>query len=229
MPRENLKIPIRRLLKKDIFWLAENKCRHGHTYLEHYACYLQEQPEMSPMHEKVGIFDIETTGLKANWSHMLCWCVKKAGKDIIHEDIITSKEARDKNDYRLIKSAVAEIEKYDRVVTWYGTRFDLPYVRSRAIFYDIEFPTYQELYHTDLYYLARAKLALHSNRLQSVCQFFNIKAKNHPMTPQLWIRSGAGEKVALQEVLTHCREDVSSTDVCYDLLLRYSPATKRSI
>ena len=225
----NLKLPVRRLLKREMVWLAENKCRHGHTYLEHYACFLQEKPDTSPLVEKVGIFDIETTGLKANWSHMLSWCVKEAGIDVIHEDLITPRNVRDKNDYKLIKSAVEEIRKYDRIVTWYGTRFDLPYLRSRAVFHGIDFPTYKELVHTDLYYLARSKLALHSNRLGSVCQFFGIEAKSHPMTPALWIRAGAGEKEALQTVLTHCREDVRSTDSCYDLLLKYSAATQRSI
>ena len=225
----NLKIPIRRLLKRDVVWLAEHKCRHGHSYLEHYACYLQEQPDMSPMYEKVGIFDIETTGLKANWSHMLCWCIKDAGENTIQYDLITPRKVRDKDDYKLIKSAVEAIKEYDRIVTWYGTRFDLPYLRSRAIYYGIDFPSYQELYHTDLYYLARSKLAMHSNRLGAVCQFFGIEAKSHPMTPELWIRAGRGEKEALQTVLTHCEEDVKSTDSCYDMLLKYSPATKRSI
>lgn len=224
-----VKCPIRRLLKKEIFWLHEHKCKHGHSYLEHYSCYVSEKPDDSPIQEKVGIFDIETTGLKANWSHVLCWCMKEQGTDIIHQDLITSKHARDKNDNSLIKSAVEEIKKYDRIVTWYGTRFDLPYVRSRAIFYDIDFPSYQELYHTDLYYLARSKLALHSNRLGAVCQFFGIEAKNHPMTPQLWAKAGAGDKEALDTVLEHCQEDVISTDKCYDLLLKYSATIKRSI
>lgn len=224
-----MRVPINRLLKKEMIWLGTHFCRHGHTYLEHYNCFLEEKPITSPFQEKIGIFDIETTGLKANWSHMLCWCIKEHGKNIIHEDLITSRKARDKDDKKIIKSAVEEIKKYDRIIGWYSSRFDIPYIRSRAIFHGIEFPSYKELYHTDLYYLARNKLALHSNRLKSVCQFFEIKAKNHPMTPQLWIDSGAGKKEALKIVLMHCREDVCSTDMTYNILLKYSPATKRSI
>lgn len=221
--------PIRKLTKKEIIWLHDNYCRHGHRYIEHYNCYIQEDPETSPIHEKIGIFDIETTGLKANWSHMLCWCMKEQGKDIIHHDLITKRKARDKDDEKIIKSAVKEIKKYDRVVTWYGSRFDLPYLRSRAIYFDIEFPSYRELYHTDLYYIARSKLAMHSNRLASVCQYFGIEAKSHPMTPELWTKSGAGEQKALETVLKHCEEDVISTDKCWEILSKYSASTKRSI
>ncbi len=225
----NMRVPVRKMLKSELVWLGENMCRHNHSYLEHFSCFLAEKPDTSPISENVGIFDIETTGLKANWSHMLAWCMKEQGKDIIHEDLITSKEARDKDDYRIIKSAVKEIEKYDRIITYYGTRFDIPYTRSRAINQGIDFPEYRDLYHTDLYYVARSKFALHSNRLATVCQYFKIEAKNHPMTPELWQRSGAGEQDALDEILTHCQEDVDSTDQVYELLLKHMLLSKRSI
>jgi uncharacterized protein YprB with RNaseH-like and TPR domain len=225
-----MKIPIRKLLKKDMIWLAENKCvAHDHTFLSHYTCFIREKPDTAPMCENIGIFDIETTGLKANWSHMLSWCMKEHGKDIIHEDLITSREARDKNDKRIVKSAVEEIKKYDRIVGYYSTRFDVPYVRSRAINQGIEFPSYKDLYHTDLYYVARSKFALHSNRLASICQFFGIEAKSHPMTPELWQRSGAGEQDALDTIMLHNREDVVSTDAVFDLLLDHMLVNKRSI
>lgn len=221
--------PVHRLLKSEIIWLFDHNCKHGHNFAEHYACFLAENPKDSPLREKIGIFDIETTGLKANWSHMLCWCMKEADSDDIAYDLITRKEARDKNDKRIIKSCVEEIRKYDRTMGWYSSRFDMPYVRSRAEFHNISFPTYKEALHTDLYYIARSKLALHSNRLGAVCQFFGITAKSHPMTPSLNQRCGAGEKEALLIVLEHCKEDVVSTDACRDLLIKYSGNTKRSI
>lgn len=224
-----MKIPIRKLLKRDLVWLAENYCRHQHTYLSHYTCFLTEKPPTSPMTEKIGIFDIETTGLKANWSHMLCWCIKDHGKDVIHSDLITSREARDKNDRRIVKSAVDKIREYDRLVGYYSIRFDIPYTRSRALHHRLEFPAYRDLYHTDLYFMARSKFALHSNRLGTVCEYFGIEAKNHPMTPDLWRRSGKGEEEALGTILTHCKEDVESTDEVFDLLLEHIMVNKRSI
>jgi len=216
------------MLKKDIIWLFDHNCKHGHNYAEHYACFLAENPKNSPFQEKQGIFDIETTGLKANWSHLLCWCMKEVD-GIVTCDLITRKEARDKNDYRIIKSCVKEIRKFDRTMGWYSSRFDMPYVRSRAEFHNIPFPTYKEALHTDIYYIARSKLALHSNRLGSVCQFFGIEAKNHPMNPDLWMRAGRGDKDALEEVLTHCKEDVVSTDKSRELLMKYAAPTNRSI
>lgn len=225
----SLRVPVRKLLKKDLVWLGENMCRHNHTYLEHYSCFLSEKPSTAPMQEKIGIFDIETTGLKANYSHMLCWCLKDYDTGIVAEDLITRREARDKNDKRIVKSAVAEIEKYDRIVTWYGANFDVPYTRTRALRHRFDFPEYRDLYHTDLYYVARSKFALHSNRLAAVCEFFGIEAKNHPFTPQLWEDAGAGKQEALDTTLVHCQEDVDSTAECLTMLLKHMVMSKRSI
>jgi len=224
-----MEVPVRKLTKAQLVWLGENKCRHSHNFLSHYTCFLAEKPDTSPLVEKIGIFDIETTGLKANWSHMLCWCVKEQGKDIIHQDLVTSREARDKNDKRIIKSAIKEIKKYDRILTYYGSGFDIPYVRTRAIGQGMSFPGYKDIYTTDLYFACRTKFRVHSNRLGAICEYFGIEAKNHPMTPSLWQRSGAGEKDALEEVLTHCREDVESTDKVFQMLLSHIMITKRSI
>jgi len=224
-----MKIPIRKLLKKELVWLAENYCRHQHTYLSHYSCFLTEKPDTSPLKERIGVFDIETTGLQANWSHMLCWCMKELDNGKIYSDLITSREARDKNDKRIVKSAVEEIKKYDRIVTWYGMRFDAPYVRSKALFYDIDFPAYKDLYHTDLYYVSRSKVKLHSNRLQSFCEYFGIPAKEHRMTPELNQKCGKGDMEALEIVLLHCKEDVVSTGSAFNLLLEHMLVNKRSI
>ena len=225
-----MKIPIRKLLKRDVVWLAEHKCEaHGKDFLGHYTCFIREAPDTAPMVENIGVYDIETTGLKSPWSHMLSWCIKEHGRDVIHFDLVTRKEARDKDDRRLIKSAIKEIGKYDRLVTYYGSGFDLPWTRSRALYHKIPFPEFKSLYHTDLYYVARKKLAMHSNRLGAVCEFLGIEAKNHPMTPTLWQRAGAGEPEALQEILTHNKEDVESTDALFDALLDHMLVNKRSI
>lgn len=227
--RPALRVPIRKILKSEMVWLGENFCRHNHTYLEHYSCFISEAPDTAPMKENMGVFDIETTGLKANWSHMIAWCIKPMGCIDIRYDLITSREARDKNDKRVIKSAIEEMKKYDRIVTFYGSGFDIPWTRSRALKHNLFFPEYKDLYHTDVYYMARGKLKIHSNRLGSVCQFLGIPAKNHPMTPELWEKAGAGQKEALDTILTHCKEDVESTEAVFDRLLPHTQVNRRSI
>ena len=224
-----IRVPVRRVTKADIVWLGEHFCRHNHTYLEHYSCFLMEKPDTAPMVERIGIFDIETTGLPANWSIMASWCMLDHDTGEIAHDIIKRREIRDRSDKRIVKSAVAEIAKYDRIMTWYGSRFDVPYVRTKALYHKIPFPAFRDLYHTDLLYTARAKLRLHSNRLESVCEYFEIPAKNHKMTPKLNNDLQAGKQYALDDVLEHCKEDVWSTNQVYIKLMEHTMLHKRSI
>jgi len=155
--------------------------------------------------------------------------MKDMDSGVIYSDMVTKREIRDKNDRRVIGSAVKEIEKYDRIVTWYGTKFDLPFVRSKSMKYGIEFPAYKDLYHTDLYYMCRSKMRLHSNRLQSFCEYLGIPAKEHRMTPELNEKCQAGDEEALGVILLHCEEDVNSTGEAFNRLLRHMMLQKRSV
>jgi len=226
---EAMRVPVRRVLKKDLIWFGENFCRHGHTYLEHYSCFLMEKPSTAPMQEKIGVFDIETTGLLANWGIMVSWCMLDHDTGKIEYDITTRGEMRDRTDERIIKSACKELRKYDRIIGWYSSRFDIPFVRTKALYHKIDFPAYRDLYHTDLLYASRQKLKLSSNRLEAVCQYFEIPAKHHKMTPRLNNELQAGKQEAIDDVLEHCKEDVWSTNEVYKMLLDHMLITKRSI
>ena len=226
---EAMRVPVRRVLKKDLVWFGEHFCRHNHTYLEHYSCFLSEKPSTAPMCEKIGVFDIETTGLPANWSIMAAWCLLDHDTGKIVSDTITRGEMRDRTDRRIIKSACKELAKWDRVVTSYGSRFYIHYVRTKALYHEINFPAYRDLYHTDLLYVSRQKLRLSSNRLEAVCQYFEIPAKGHKMTPKLNNELQAGKPEAIDTVLKHCEEDVWSTNEVFVKMLDHMLITKRSI
>lgn len=226
---EAMRVPVRRLSKAMLVWLGEHYCRHNHSFLEHYSCFLMERPNTSPQREKIGVFDIETTGLLANWGIMVSWCMLDHDTGEIAWDINKKREMRDRHDKRVVKSAIKEIKKYDRIITWYGSRFDIPFVRTKALHHDLDFPAFRDLYHTDLLYVSRSKLRLHSNRLENVCQYFEIPAKLHKMTPKLNDRLQAGNEKALNDVLEHCKEDVWSTNEVFKMLLKHTMLHARSI
>lgn len=204
--------------KDDLIKLSRQTCEHGHSLITHPKC----MQRFLGKEDRIGILDIETTDLKADYGFMFCYCIKNLGGDIITNSI-KPKELKDMSfDKRLIQEFCKDIRKFDKVVTYYGSLFDLPFLRTRAFYYmqrgiPVDFPVFQEVKQYDLYFTAKSKLKLRNRRLQTICEHLNIQAKEHPLTPDVWFKARSGDQKALDYIVTHCQEDVRSTEEVYKL------------
>lgn len=201
-------------------------CVHSHNGLAHPRCY----DRANGLDEKVGYFDIEASNLSSDFGIVLCYCIKHDGGTISNK--ITPREIKDgTHDKRLLKDLCKDLRKFDRVITWYGSKFDLPFVRSRSILFKLNFPIFQEVKHTDAYMVAKRILrTLHSKRLGVVADFYGIKAKEHPLKPTIWIKCLSGNQKAIDFVETHCKEDVTSLqEVCERAIFPYTKLRKSSV
>lgn len=213
---------LHRLKKDEIIRLITTRCKHRHTLLEHPQCD-KKKPE------KIGFFDIEASNLDADFGILLSYCIKEMDGKVIGR-VITPKELASRNpDKTILKECVKDIRGFDRIVSYYGTRFDVPYIRTRAMLYDLNFPGFQEVKHTDVYYWAKTKLSLHRKRLETVCDFLGIPAKGHRMEPGIWTAALTGNKKALNYILIHNKEDVVSLEKVYKRLLEYTANRANSI
>lgn len=227
-----------RLRKDEILWLFNHKCsRHNRRYTVHPACYDWDKdhgflPSETPIaEEKVGFLDIESSGLQADFGYILSYCIKEAKSKIL-ERVLTTKEIRNSVfDKMLVKQLIGDIEKFDRLIVYWGNnyRFDIPFIRSRAIYWGWDFPAYKELYLTDCFNDVKGKLRLHNNRLGTACRFLDIPAKTYPLQPTIWMKALAGNKESLHYILKHNREDVVATEMLWDKLERYDRLSKTSI
>ena len=231
------KINPHRLLKREMLWLMTHYCRHHHTYASHPNCYFEEKPSDGLITEKVGLLDIESTGLKGNWDYVLSYCIKELDGPI-YERMITPAEIRGgKFDVELLKKCCKDMRQFDRIVVHFGSdrKHDLPFLRSRCLYWqmkhgiDLDFPLYKEVYVSDTYLMAKAKLSLHSYRLESICQHLGIPAKGHRLEPELWQKAQIGDKESLQWILEHNREDVISLEGVWKALIPYYRNSKISI
>src|SRR5438132_201789 len=87
---------------------------------------------------KIACFDIETSDLKANKGHMFCAC----SADPLTNKVTTFRIDRYKgyrNDLRNDRNLVIDIVDYlsdaDLLVTYYGKRFDIPFLNSRILYW----------------------------------------------------------------------------------------------
>jgi uncharacterized protein YprB with RNaseH-like and TPR domain len=210
--------PVSRLKKAEIVWLSAHKCRHSHTYLEHYACYLEECPERG----RIGFFDIETSNLKANVGVLLSYAIKDNDSNEVLGRVITKKELfSDSSDKKIVQECQNDLMKFDIIVTYYGTRFDIPFVRTRAIYHGLEFPAYGEIVHTDLYYIVRNKFCLTSNKLVVACVVLLGDSSKTDINYELWFRAAQGRKDALDYVWEHNQADVIDTGRLYHRVIPF--------
>lgn len=219
------KINPNNMKKAELLELFKGRCKHGHTYAEHPACYIKEKKEDT----KVGYIDIETSNLKANFGIMLSYAIKVRGKGKIFCDTITKKEIEDGTlDKRLVKQCINDMKKFDVLMGYYSTKFDIPFIRSRAMYWGIDFPIYGELNHKDVWYMVRAKMCLHSNRLESACQHLGIRGKTH-IDGLYWIRALSGDEYSLKYILDHNKKDVIILEKLHNRVKDFVRNTTRSI
>jgi uncharacterized protein YprB with RNaseH-like and TPR domain len=215
-----MKAPIASLKKKEIVWLSTHHCKHGHDYLSHYSCYINDNPQR----EKVGFIDIESSNLDANFGIMLSYCIKDSQSKKIYTGTINKKDIEkyeaNKSDYRIVSECVENMLKFDRVVAHYAM-FDIPFIRTRALVCGVDFPTYGSIYVDDTWRWAKNKLKLNSNRLEMVVNtLFGNSEKTH-LDSRYWIGGTRGDKKSLDYILSHNKIDVLELEKVYNKLVGF--------
>lgn len=215
---------IKAIKEKELFERYHFRCVHHHTGISHPSCFDQAKS----LGERIGFLDIESSGLKATFGFMISYCIKKEDGEIIKR-CVTPRDIRtgvfDKN---LCIQFLKDIEQFDRLVTFYGTRFDIKFLRTRCIKHGLVFPPFGTKMHTDLYFMVKNRLLLHSNRLQTACDFLGIPSKGHSMNPEVWHNAMAGQQKALDWILLHNIEDVISTELLWKKMQTFTKINKTS-
>jgi len=211
--------------KQDLAVLFTEHCKHGHLYAEHPACYLAEHEDKL----KIGFLDIETSNLKADFGIMLSYCIKEANNKKILGRAINKKELDNGTlDKDLVKECIADVGKFNLIVTYYGTKFDVPFIRSRALYWDIEFPKFGSHNHKDCYYMVRNRLCIHRNRMEDAARLLGIEGKNH-IDGYYWITALTGNPKALAYILDHNERDVEVLEKVYYKMKDFSRDVSKSI
>lgn len=167
---------------------------------------------------KIIAWDLETTNLNANFGYLLCGGWKVLGEKKAHVIDITQTKNFKKdctNDKELCKRLYDVLSEADMWITWFGCYFDVPYLNSRLLRHDL--PPLPPVPHLDGWKVARYKLKLNSNRLQSVTSFLGLDDKT-PLDGPTWVRAMAGHRKSIRYVVEHCRQDCEVLEQVYQKL-----------
>jgi uncharacterized protein YprB with RNaseH-like and TPR domain len=228
-------------------WLWEHHCsEHGVAYVQHPRCFFRDleagKIDTTPIKERIGFLDIETTDLPASWGFTVCYGIRCDGENLMRS--ITPTDIRKgRYDQRLCEQVCKDLRNYDRLVVFWGKsarkRHDIPFLRARCLKWQnladekdkhrYEFPEYMEVYVEDLWDHVSGKLRLHSNSLRAVAQFFDIPAKMTPIRPDMKFAMMRGDQAAINEYVQHCEEDIETTEAVWQLLTPFTRRAKSSI
>ena len=222
-----MKAPLPSMKKDEILDLFKWRCSHGHNGISHYNCWIREKD----FGEKVGFIDIETSNLAANFGIILSWCIKPAGKGkkIIYGVITKEDLVSGDMDKRIVGDCIDTMRQFNRLIGHYSSRFDLPFLRTRALYWDLDFPVYGEIIQEDVWDIARRVLRLHSNRQDVVADSILGKTRKTRFDAKYWIMALQGNPEALKYVLDHNKGDVRDLEENYNKLSQFTRKGRRSI
>lgn len=172
--------------------------------------------------QKLAAWDLECSSLNANGGAILCGSIVNP---LNLEKVRTFRIDKYKgyrhdtlNDRLLVKDLVNFLNDQDMWITYYGARFDVPFLTTRIVHWNssegagIDLPS--NVPHVDLWRTARNKLKLHSNRLASVTALLGHGDKT-PLDLPVWLRAAGGHKPSLDYIVEHCEVDARILAECY--------------
>lgn len=178
--------------------------------------------------DKIGILDIETTGLKADFGFMLTYAILvrdvKTGKTSIRRAFVTPEDfeyARKRGnpdlvDERILKQLMSDIADIDYLVGhWFigKKRHDIPFIRTRCAINRVSgFPKHKMVRYGDTQRFASQLHRLRSNGLAVVADAYEISTHKTPIQTKDWKKATLfGDPKAIKYILHHNINDVKIT------------------
>jgi uncharacterized protein YprB with RNaseH-like and TPR domain len=158
----------------------------------------------------VSFLDIEATSLDGESGSIIAY-------GIMEDDQIRVKLLKEdfKLESALIKDCLKNLERKEKIITWYGRRYDIPMIITRALKYGIPPNILLNILHVDLYEIAKGYMLLPRNHLEDVARFFGIERNSDIRgqdIPQLYIK---GDTQSLQKIKEHLIDDLQTLQKIY--------------
>ena len=182
------------------------------------------QPEGSFVGFNMAFYDIESDGL-SGWGHeMTCASITDNFGRTYHRTKFDFDQRDGLDDKGLVVWLRDELEKYDILVGWYGTMFDLPFMNAKLIEYG-ERPI-RDMMYLDPCYKARGGrygLKVGSSKLKNVAKWLKTENQKPEVEWSTFKLAAMGDEEALDVVVDRCDAD---TKVMRDIFHRIKPMVR---
>ena len=169
---------------------------------------------LDPNKTKVAVLDIETSSLKSDFGIIICAVLHTLGTDekykvcaidLANKDLLSEEKA-------LLEVLNTELENYDGVVTYFGSRFDIPFIRTRSLYHGLQPPSKKRS--LDLYFTVKRTTNPTSRRLERINDILRISDPDaSPDKTRLGMKEWNGvvfnrDSKMLDYIVEHCIADV---------------------
>lgn len=184
---------------------------------------------------KIFIYDLEVSALTiraygtyntnaidiVRQSHVYCgsykWLGEKKSKCVSQIDFPARFKNDPYDDYDVVKSLYDLIKEADGVIGYNVSGFDEKVLNTRFLFHGLDpIPPHKII---DPLKIARSKLRLPNNKLNTVAQYFNLGKKTTLTHSELWKGCEAGNKKSWELMKKYCNQDVDLVESVYKKLL----------
>ncbi len=160
---------------------------------------------------KVGVLDIEATGLDASFGRVLCAVIQTYGPDVTKifraDDYPNWHKGLRADDSLLVRDILEYVDDLDVIIAHNGVFYDMPFLRTRSLIHGL--PAVNPAKIIDPVLLARKEFRFHSNRLDSISNVLQTTVQKTPVSPSVWMAAiGDGSRVAMDTIVEHCVHDV---------------------
>jgi uncharacterized protein YprB with RNaseH-like and TPR domain len=153
-------------------------------------------------------FDLETSNLEADFSIILCAAIKPYGLPPIvfrADEYVTWYKNR-ANDYQIVEDISNELRRHAIIVTHYGERFDIPFLRAKMVRHGLS--PLPPMFGIDSWRIAKQNFQVSSRRLKALARFFDIGEKTQ-VDGTIWLEAAYnGDKEAMDYIVEHNIRDV---------------------
>jgi len=148
--------------------------------------------------------DIETSGKWADEGRVVAIGILKERPQV--RVCLTLGEER-----RTLEWLAQQLKDVTRIVTWFGSGFDLPFLKARAAVHKVNLRILDEIPSLDLYEWCKKNLLLSKYSLEAVAGLFGMRRRvpfeGGDVSALLKLAS-SGDTRAASRIADHCREDL---------------------
>lgn len=154
-------------------------------------------------------WDIEASGLNADYAQILCVSIKPYGKKCV-----TYSLKKGHSDKSMVARAAEMLSGADAWLTYYGKGYDVKMLNTRLLYWGL--PMLVKQPHIDLFYVLKYFMKTGSKSQAHLLNFLELPQEKMTVHPSAWSQLATQFTKNMQTLIRRCESDCEGLEALYD-------------